>query len=74
MSWKMRAGLQMAILTGWLSVAAVGAAAAGVAGAGIRLFLPFFGTTPLAIDFAGPLNKDEDDDTQWVSFSFGFIQ
>ena len=44
------------------------------AGAGIRLFLPFFGTTPLAIDFAGPLNRNDEDDLQVVSFSFGFIQ
>lgn len=44
------------------------------AGAGIRLFLPFFGTTPLAVDLAGPINKDQEDDTQVVSFSFGFVQ
>lgn len=44
------------------------------AGAGIRLFLPFFGTTPLAIDLAGPINRDDQDDTQVVSFSFGIIQ
>jgi outer membrane protein insertion porin family len=44
------------------------------AGAGFRLFLPFLGTTPLAIDFAGPINKNKQDDTQIVSFSFGFVQ
>lgn len=43
-------------------------------GAGIRLVLPIFGQAPLAIDFAVPITKDDQDDTQFVSFSFGFIQ
>jgi outer membrane protein insertion porin family len=43
-------------------------------GAGIRLVLPFLGQAPLAIDFAVPVTKDEDDDTQLISFSFGFTQ
>jgi len=44
------------------------------AGAGIRLLLPFLGQTPLAVDFGFPINKDPQDDTQLISFSFGFIQ
>lgn len=44
------------------------------AGAGIRMMLPFFGNAPLAVDFAAPLNKDEQDDTQIFSFSFGVVQ
>ena len=43
-------------------------------GAGIRLVLPFFGQAPLAIDFAVPITKDDQDDTQLISFSFGFTQ
>ena len=31
-------------------------------------------TTPLAVDFAGPINRDDDDDTSIISFSFGFTQ
>jgi outer membrane protein insertion porin family len=44
------------------------------AGFGIRLFLPFFGQAPLALDFAVPLNKASQDDTQIISFSFGLWQ
>jgi outer membrane protein insertion porin family len=44
------------------------------AGFGIRLFLPFFGQAPLALDFALPLNKASQDDTQLISFSFGLWQ
>jgi outer membrane protein assembly factor BamA len=43
-------------------------------GAGIRLSLPMLGRTPIAIDFAVPLTKGGDDDTQFISFSFGFMQ
>lgn len=43
-------------------------------GAGIRLTLPLLGRTPIAIDFAYPVTKDKDDDTQIISFSFGFMQ
>ncbi len=43
-------------------------------GAGIRLVLPFLGQAPLAVDFAVPLTKDEEDETQLISFSFGFTQ
>lgn len=41
-------------------------------GAGIRLVLPFLGQTPIAIDFALPLSKNSEDDTQIISFSLGF--
>lgn len=43
-------------------------------GAGVRLTLPFLGRTPIALDLAIPLTKDGDDDTQFISFSFGFMQ
>jgi outer membrane protein insertion porin family len=41
-------------------------------GAGIRLNLPFLGQAPLALDFAFPITKDDQDDTQYISFSLGF--
>jgi outer membrane protein insertion porin family len=41
-------------------------------GAGIRLTLPFLGQTPIAVDLAYPITKDDEDDTQVISFSFGF--
>jgi outer membrane protein assembly factor BamA len=42
-------------------------------GAGFRLTLPILGNPfPLAIDFAYPVNSDGEDDTQIISFSFGF--
>jgi outer membrane protein insertion porin family len=41
-------------------------------GAGIRLTLPFLGQVPIAIDFAVPVTKDDEDDTQIISFSLGF--
>jgi outer membrane protein insertion porin family len=41
-------------------------------GAGIRLVLPIFGQTPIALDFAFPLTKSGQDDTQIISFSLGF--
>jgi len=40
-------------------------------GAGIRLVLPLLGQTPIAVDLAYPITKDDDDDTQIISFSFG---
>ncbi len=43
-------------------------------GAGIRLVIPFLGQAPLAIDFAYPLVKDDQDDVQYISFSFGVNQ
>jgi outer membrane protein assembly complex protein YaeT len=42
-------------------------------GAGVRVTLPVFGQIPIAVDFAIPITKDEDDDTQLISFSLGFI-
>lgn len=42
------------------------------AGAGVRLYLPFFGQTPFALDFGVPLVKNGQDQTQIISFSFGF--
>ena len=44
------------------------------AGAGIRLILPFLGQTPIAVDLAYPITKDDEDDTQILSFSFGFVR
>jgi outer membrane protein assembly factor BamA len=41
-------------------------------GAGIRMMLPIFRDAPVALDFAFPLNKDDEDETEWLSFSFGF--
>jgi len=43
-------------------------------GAGVRLILPFLGQTPLAIDFALPVTKAREDNTQLISFSLGFAQ
>jgi outer membrane protein assembly factor BamA len=43
-------------------------------GPGIRLVLPFLGQAPLAVDFGIPILKDEEDETQLISFSFGFTQ
>jgi outer membrane protein insertion porin family len=42
-------------------------------GAGIRLTLPFLGQAPLALDFAYPTTKRSEDDTQFISFSFGLF-
>jgi outer membrane protein assembly factor BamA len=42
-------------------------------GVGIRLTLPIFTQLPLALDFAVPITKDEQDDTRFISFSLGFI-
>ena len=43
-------------------------------GSGIRLILPIMGQVPIAIDFAVPITKDDQDDTQLISFSLGIIQ
>jgi len=44
-------------------------------GTGLRFVLPVLGTQmPLSIDFAYPLTRGEDDETQIISFSFGFTQ
>ena len=44
-------------------------------GAGFRLVLPILGNQmPLAVDFAYPVSKDREDETQIISFSFGFSQ
>ncbi len=40
-------------------------------GVGMRVYLKPFGPIPLAFDFAIPLSKGPDDDTQVFSFSFG---
>jgi len=39
------------------------------AGFGIRIHAPFFGRIPMTLDFAFPINKHPDDDTELVSFS-----
>jgi len=41
------------------------------AGFGTRIYIKYFGPIPLAFDFAWPLSKDDQDDTQVFSFSFG---
>ncbi|MGB7158872.1 MAG: BamA/TamA family outer membrane protein [Tepidisphaeraceae bacterium] len=43
-------------------------------GAGFRLVVPFLGQAPIAIDLAYPISKDDEDDTQIISFSFGITQ
>jgi outer membrane protein insertion porin family len=43
-------------------------------GAGIRLVLPILGQVPIAIDFAVPVSKSSQDDTQYISFSLGFTR
>ena len=40
-------------------------------GVGIRWIIPLFGPVPMSLDFAFPLNKDDDDDDQVLNFSFG---
>lgn len=42
-------------------------------GAGVRITLPIMGQIPIAIDVAYPLTKDDEDDTQLISFSLGII-
>ena len=46
------------------------------AGVGIRIHMPFFGPlrpVPLTLDFGFPLKKASGDDTELVSFSFGWV-
>jgi outer membrane protein insertion porin family len=40
-------------------------------GFGFRLTLPIFGQAPVALDFALPMTKASDDETEWFSFSLG---
>jgi outer membrane protein insertion porin family len=40
-------------------------------GFGFRLVLPVFQGAPVALDFALPLTRDDEDDTEWFSFSLG---
>jgi outer membrane protein assembly complex protein YaeT len=40
-------------------------------GFGIRFTVPFFGPVPFAFDFALPIAKDTDDETQFFSFTIG---
>src|SRR5581483_8939988 len=40
-------------------------------GAGLRLTLPILGRIPIALDFAIPISKNSQDDTQFFSFSLG---
>jgi outer membrane protein insertion porin family len=40
-------------------------------GFGFRLVLPFFGQTPLALDFGFPITHNSEDNEQVLSFSFG---
>jgi outer membrane protein assembly factor BamA len=40
-------------------------------GFGFRLVLPFFGQTPLALDFGFPITHNSQDNEQVLSFSFG---
>jgi outer membrane protein insertion porin family len=40
-------------------------------GAGFRLIVPVLGPAPIAVDFAYPVSKDDEDETQIISFSFG---
>jgi outer membrane protein insertion porin family len=39
-------------------------------GAGVRIKIPFLSQTPLGIDIAWPILKDDEDETQLVSFAF----
>jgi len=41
-------------------------------GVGFRWVIPLFGPVPMSFDFAVPISKDGDDDTQIFSFSLGF--
>ena len=41
-------------------------------GVGVRWIIPMMGPVPLALDFAFPISKSGDDDTQMLSFSLGW--
>ena len=40
-------------------------------GAGVRVYIKYFGPIPLAFDLAFPISSDSDDDEQIFNFSFG---
>ncbi len=40
-------------------------------GFGVRVYIKYFGPIPLSFDFAVPIAKEDQDDTQIFSFSFG---
>jgi len=42
-------------------------------GFGVRWIVPIFGPMPMSFDFAIPLAKDTQDDTQFFSFSLGWM-
>lgn len=42
-------------------------------GMGIRLLIPYFGPVPMSLDFGFPISKSDEDDTQLLSFSFGWV-
>jgi outer membrane protein assembly factor BamA len=42
------------------------------AGLGLRWTIPFFGPVPMSLDFGWPIAKDDQDDTQIVSFTLGW--
>jgi len=42
-------------------------------GFGIRLLIPYFGPVPMSLDFGFPISKDGSDDTQLISFTFGWV-
>lgn len=42
-------------------------------GVGVRLHLPFFGPVPMSLDFSLPVSKTEQDDTQLINFSIGWV-
>ena len=42
-------------------------------GVGIRLLVPYFGDVPMTLDFGFPITKDKEDDTQLVTFTFGWV-
>lgn len=42
------------------------------AGIGVRWKIPFFGDVPLSFDFAFPISKSSEDDTQIFSFTIGW--
>ena len=44
------------------------------AGMGLRVNVPALGPAPLAVDFAGVINKADGDATQVVSFYTGFTR
>ena len=43
------------------------------AGFGLRWVVPIMGPVPMNLDFAWPIVKDKNDDTQVFSFSIGWI-